>query len=278
MYLPEPEHCSIDLINNVVRERQNGINAAYFTEIKDEWKIRTQQYITHKGSPEHVSQWTALTTPRKTSFRTLYLSPKEGSAQGVVLNDLDDHDLVICPACGELGRPNTLDHYLPKGKFPHFSITPVNLTPMCDRCQKEKKEKTNGPNEPRFFLHPYYDEFLVNQVLEIVIEPPFDKPTFRIVIARWLTAEQRSVVKSHLRELAIEKRFARFFKRESVRILKLAAQARASRLDVPQAIELFRSSAEDPSINGWQHLYFASVLANPPMIEYLTNGRLPGTI
>src|SRR3546814_3004594 len=52
------------------------------------------------------------------------------------------HELNHCPACGEPGTPNTLDHYLPKGRYPHFCVTPLNLFPMCDACQQAKGEKT----------------------------------------------------------------------------------------------------------------------------------------
>ena len=67
-----------------------------------------------------------------------------------MLQSLRNHDLQLCPACGEAGAPNTLDHYLPKGKYPHFCVTPHNLFPMCDACQRRKGDRTGDENNPRF--------------------------------------------------------------------------------------------------------------------------------
>lgn len=278
MRLPVPQHCSITLIEKLVEERQAGKNAAYFKGIEAEWKARTEVYLQHSGSPEHVPLWTAIPAARKGSFHNLYTHPKDGSAQGIVLEDLNSHELNLCPACGEFGKPNTLDHYLPKGKYPHFSVTPVNLFPMCDSCQKEKLEKTHSAREPRFFLHPYYDDFLENQIIRIVISPPFESPSFQLELSEALSEAQRMVVLTHIRELAIERRFATFFKAESIRIQKLAAMAREKGISIEDSIEIFRSMHEEPSLNSWQHLYYQAVLDNPEMLHYLATGVLPDRI
>jgi hypothetical protein len=272
MSLPLPRHCSINLIGDVVRERENGVNFAYFTDIQAEWESRTRQYLVHRGSPEYVPQWPGMTSARKTTFLTLYLNHREGSSQRVVIEDLNKHALNCCPACGEFGRPNTLDHYLPKGKYPHFCITPANLFPMCDRCQKEKGEKTGTLVEPRFFLHPYFDAFLAEQVLLIVIEPPYNAPSFRIAISGELDDEQTALVASHIRELQIEARFAHFFKDEIVRTWKQAAKMRSKKVPIELALQMFDDMYEP---NTWQQLYHASVLGNADFIDYLQHGDLP---
>lgn len=275
MRLPMPPHCSVTLVRHVVLERQNGVNAQYFNGIHAVWESKVQEYIRYCGSPEHLLPWAEIPRERNKSFLNLYLSPKADSAQFLVLKDLNDHSLNVCPACGEFGRPNTLDHYLPKGKYPHFCITPVNLFPMCDRCQKEKLEKTGDEAQPRFFLHPYFDTFVAQQVVRIIIDPPYKSPSFRIEFSDWLSADQLAVVTSHVRELAIEERFAHFFKDESIRIQKLAASMRVSGLSIEQVIRGFEISYQAPSLNTWQHLYYAAVLDNAEMIEYLSRGELP---
>jgi len=92
--------------------------------------------------------------------------------------------LDICPFCG-IGQVSTLDHYLPKSKFPIFSVLPYNLVPSCKDCNtgkgisyaKTKAEQT---------LHPYYDDFTTDQWLfakvlrtspisiEFFVDPPSD--------------------------------------------------------------------------------------------------------
>jgi len=275
MPLPLPGSCSIELVGQIVDERQNGVNAAYFEGIRQEWINRVQIYLQHHGSPEHVPQWPAIPPVRKSSFLNLYLHSDEDSAHGLMLAMLRDHELTLCPACGEMGRPNTLDHYLPKRLFPHFCVTPANLFPMCDACQREKLEKTGTPAEPRFFLHPYFDVFIAEQVLNVTIEPPFASPAFRVDISDHLDPEQGAVVASHVRELAIERRFARYFKEANMRTLRLVHALRQAGLPVEAALRSFEQTHRTPALNSWEHIYIEAVISNPAMLDYLINDDLP---
>lgn len=60
-----------------------------------------------------------------------------------------------CPLCG-LGPAKTLDHHLPKSRYPVFAVLPSNLVPACDWCQGAKLEvfPTKAEEET---LHPYFD-------------------------------------------------------------------------------------------------------------------------
>lgn len=65
----------------------------------------------------------------------------------------------ICPYCG-IGYPMELDHYLPKSKFPQFSIFPLNLVPSCEQCNKSGKGANFAKNKGEQILHPYLDDSL----------------------------------------------------------------------------------------------------------------------
>ena len=65
----------------------------------------------------------------------------------------------ICPYCG-IGSPMELDHYLPKSKFPQFSIFTLNLVPSCERCNKYGKGSNFAQNKGEQILHPYLDHSL----------------------------------------------------------------------------------------------------------------------
>ncbi|MFD1328854.1 hypothetical protein [Mycoplana ramosa] len=277
MRLPAPTACALQLVDDVVAERQGGRNAAYFTGIAGEWRSRVQAYLNAGGSPAVVPPWPAANV-RKKSFLNLYLSPKEGAAQRLILDDLRDHDLTACPACGEAGRPNTLDHYLPKTEYPHFCVTPHNLFPMCDACQKEKGIKTGDHADSRFFLHPYFDVFIAEQVLQLTIQAPFTAPLFDLLPAPGLTPVQERLVGCHLRELAIVPRYTRFFREQFRRLLRLVSKMRASGQDVRASLELFKTNAEDLTPNSWEHIFYDAVLSNPDFLEFLENEELPALL
>lgn len=61
----------------------------------------------------------------------------------------------LCPLCGAR-MVSTLDHYLPKAKYPSLSVTPTNLIAACRDCNFDKSdiEFTSSDDET---LHPYYD-------------------------------------------------------------------------------------------------------------------------
>lgn len=61
-----------------------------------------------------------------------------------------------CPYCGHR-RVRQLDHFLPKAKYPSFSVTPLNLVPSCSDCNKDKLD--GDANElVDLPLHPYFDD------------------------------------------------------------------------------------------------------------------------
>lgn len=273
MCLPLPGDCSLDLVDQVVDERQNGRHAARFRGWKAGWRARVQEYLDHGGSPEHIYPWAAVADYAAT-FHNLYNSSKPDTAHGDMLRRLRDHELRLCPACGELGRPNTLDHYLPKAAYPHFSLTPANLFPMCDACQGEKLVKTGSPAEPRFFLHPYFDAFAAGQILKLTIIPPFNAPTF-VLEPQGVTEAQAAVITAHLRELDISGRYVKFFKDEHRRLLRNVSRMRDKEQDVLATLESWAFDAADPTPNSWQHLFYDGVLNNPDFLEYLTEGDLP---
>lgn len=274
MLLAKPATCSLELVDDVVAERKDGRNAGFFTGIAKDWRDRVQAYIDGAGSPAVVQTWPDIEY-KKNSFLNLYLSPTDGSVQGDMLATMREHSLSLCPACGEAGAPNTLDHYLPKGKYPHFCVTPLNLFPMCDACQTNKKEKTGDAADARFFLHPYFDVFIANQVLELSIKPPFDAPTFDLGPVAGLNVQQRALVSRHLKELGIIPRYARFFRNQHQRLLRLVQSLRDANLDVKENLTIFRDNAAVPTKNAWDHVFYGAVLSNADMLDYLSDQELP---
>lgn len=273
MQLPPPAACSLALVDLVVAERQNGIHANFFTGIAQEWRARVQQYLDHGGSPEHVPSWPEIAARRKT-FHNLYKKPDD-TAHGLAMAQIRDHAFDLCPACGEPGAPNTLDHYLPKGAYPHFAITPVNLFPMCDACQAEKLEKTGDAHSPRYFIHPYFDVFSVAKIIDLVIAPPFEAPTFELIPSPALLPDEAALVTTHLRELDIPNRYVRFFRNEHRRLIRNVTNMRASGQAVAETIAAFREGHADPTPNSWQHIFYSAVLANGDLLEFLVHGELP---
>lgn len=273
----QPPNIDYDtFIDTVVAERNTGKNAAYFTGIKDEWKIRTQEYLDNRGNPEVVKRWSLVKEVDGKKFVNLYKNPKEESVHRPILESLRARTLQICPACGEDGTPNTLDHYLPKDDFPEFAITAANLSPMCDICQGEKKIKTVTAANERIFLHPYYDEFLDTQVVVLEFGKPLETPpSITLRASRALNVTQKALVSRHLHELGVIRRYNHFFRDEYMRLLRLTSDMRQRGQNLREQLENFRNMASYKSVNSWLHVFYAGVMDDSDLMVYLETGELP---
>lgn len=271
--LPKPVIDIASYVSEVVAERQNGVNAAFFAGIEGAWTTRCQEYDTKAGDPTELPTW-ATALGQATSFNTLYASPAEKAAQAPILKTLRDRSLTLCPMCGEGGTPNTLDHYLPKQAYPDFSILPLNLVPACDICQGHKLARYTGP-DGRLFLHPYYDEFLEGRALALRIHPPYKAPTPELVCHPAVPAEAIDVVTRHIGELQLHARFKSSFRKEYIRVLRHAARMRKRNRDLYAAFEDLREHAADRSVNSWEHILYECVVNDADLMAYLAAGQLP---
>jgi hypothetical protein len=50
-----------------------------------------------------------------------------------------------------------LDHFLPKELYARFAISPLNLVPICEKCNHIKRTKVGGATS-QWFLNPYFDD------------------------------------------------------------------------------------------------------------------------
>lgn len=82
---------------------------------------------------------------------------KKGSAGRIIYDKLLAKAKGVCPVCAH-GRPDSLDHYLPKTEFPSLCITPSNLIPCCSYCNRSKSDDFPEYAVSQTF-HSYFDDF-----------------------------------------------------------------------------------------------------------------------
>ncbi|PZO36646.1 MAG: hypothetical protein DCF19_20785 [Pseudanabaena frigida] len=86
---------------------------------------------------------------------TSYMVVSSKPARDIYDSLLSQAHLGKCPYCG-FGQTRTLDHYLPKAKYPQFSVLPFNLVPSCRDCNTGKNTAIATTAEAQS-LHPYFD-------------------------------------------------------------------------------------------------------------------------
>jgi 5-methylcytosine-specific restriction endonuclease McrA len=100
-----------------------------------------------------------------------------------LLREIDDD--FGCPSC--LRREiEALDHYLPRSKYKHLSVTPANLVPVCNICNNIKRAHAPA-NEEDHLLHPYFDDLGTFEWLRVTLTEEEGAPVvFRVEPpARW---------------------------------------------------------------------------------------------
>lgn len=73
----------------------------------------------------------------------------------------------VCPLCG-IRLATTLDHYLPKMKYPSLAVSLINLVPACKDCNTVKLDKVFKESSEDT-LHPYYDNITSDKWLQVEI-------------------------------------------------------------------------------------------------------------
>jgi 5-methylcytosine-specific restriction endonuclease McrA len=115
----------------------------------------------------------------------------------------------ICPLCG-VGHAVTLDHFLPKAKFPMFSVLPLNLIPACRDCNTGKLTAYATAFGEQS-LHPYFDhgKYVSDQWLfaRVVQTSPASVSFFVAPPANWSVGEGERVL-SHFTSLKLGERFS----------------------------------------------------------------------
>lgn len=119
-----------------------------YSHLAENSELYTVAIATHVG---------AVTKDEMISLYTQRLSKKGHPARAIYDSLRAGAKFNKCPLCGHRDV-STLDHYLPKAKYPAFAITPNNLVPSCMECNKAKLAKVAAIPEDQT-LHPYFDDF-----------------------------------------------------------------------------------------------------------------------
>ena len=112
-----------------------------------------------------------------------------------------------CPFCG-FSTVETLDHYLPKAKFPFFSVLPENLVPSCNKCNKGKSSGIATVINKQT-LHPYYDDVNQEQWLFARLkEDDFIFIEFYLDIPTTYSSIMQERIQSHFVDYHLSNRFS----------------------------------------------------------------------
>lgn len=116
-----------------------------------------------------------------------------------------------CPFCG-ISESSTLDHYLPKERYPEFSVFPKNLVPSCAVCNTHKRDRIlDAGTNVRMFLHPCYD--VIPDVPFLVVRARMEADalilSYRLTRPAGMALRTFRHLRSHFNELGLADRYRR---------------------------------------------------------------------
>jgi hypothetical protein len=193
------------------------------------------------------------------------------SAKGAARNY---YDLIMsaainrkCPLCG-VGTVRTLDHHLPKSKYPAFSVCPYNLVPACDYCQAGKLAK-HPADAGEQTIHPYYDDYTAEQwiygvlsrvgnpVVQFHVSPPSSWP----VVDRQRVQRHFDVVKLGIVYTSSANDDLATMRDQLVR-LGVAGGSKAVHAHLDGERERWMSR-----LNSWQHVMYLTLASNAWFVQ-----------
>jgi 5-methylcytosine-specific restriction endonuclease McrA len=277
-----PSKKSLTSFDEVYKERTRL--KYFYTRIHKDWRQQFKLYVEVKGNPEKIkcldiNKYVNTTNDsilRKDTLINLFSPTKNKKPYDAIEKIRHGHGLLVCPSCGQVTVPNTVDHYLPKKHFPELSTLLLNLTPMCSQCQSEKGDGYLNEDGKKKFIHPYFDQ--VNKPLyKIKFNPPYERPRFEIKFEE-MEPDLARLIRDHLQGLGFEHRYPKFLKTKYLHLLKTAEKYRLRKKE-NRLVEVFddrKDAAEDKGYNCWEAVFYRSVLADEELVEYLIQGELPG--
>ena len=114
-----------------------------------------------------------------------------------------------CPYC-ILSEPDTIEHILPKEKYPEFAVHLYNLIPCCSKCNRHKGEAVRDhlgfPYTINFYYHdPEYCQFLeANCIIDPQGYPLFK---YRLAFPKNADPTLTIIVTNHFNRLHLIKRY-----------------------------------------------------------------------
>lgn len=256
-----------DFLDEVITSKRNSPEDPNYKQrvniLSPAVKVLFSNYeIAHKAN-NHVSLVSnGFINQDKTDLLKLYSSGNSRliKLKYTVTTVLDNRAMNTCQYC-TIGPVGSLDHIVPKGEFPEFSVNPKNLLPACTTCNSHKNENWKENNKT-IFLNLYTDILPVEEYLfvDLIVTENNIQPTFELRNVNNIDADFFELLEKHYSRLHLPQRF----KRESYKVIsELTNLISVSKhlLNQNQIIELVKAKiSEDKAVFG--NNYYKSILEN----------------
>ncbi|NVB37216.1 hypothetical protein G6O69_05195 [Pseudenhygromyxa sp. WMMC2535] len=227
--------------------RSVGPNKVTREAYRDDVRERYQAYLDCAPDLENMVSVVAEGPPRDAHMRSCYGHEHMRDVKHrISALQRDPYLLRFCQFCGGMAVVSQWDHYLPQAEFPEFAACAYNITPICGVCNHTKRERgtTQGARE---VVHVFYDDIPSDLAyLEATIVWSAEGPDIIFSPSMPAGGDQQffALFCRHVDALALEDRFADYYRIQLEREAKKIAKSVRRGLELEVIRDLLRDSAE----------------------------------
>ena len=201
-----------------------------------------------------------------------YFVPEKKPETRAIYDEILNAAKEDCPFCGGLGTPKNLDHFLPKAKFPQFSVFPSNLVPVCLDCNLDSKKTSYASTAEEQTLHPYFDNPIFFQeqwiTADYIADSNLDEPgEFRYYVnapSNWSDID-KARVENYFDDFKLASRYAK----QATSSLKSKLRSIKRELDREISIQEIITDVIQPDIDDAPFVNYWEVGMCDALIKYL---------
>lgn len=241
-----------------------------YVAIRDQYVAYSQ----NNGDPWRINP-TTLEEELSRRIKGHYDSPPKDSLTFIPKTRYELPTL-ICLMCGGFGL-GTLDHYLPKDIYPEFSLFSENLVPACN-CNSLRGTAHKGTAAPQRVIHPYFDQFIRDQLYHAKFDGDFESPRISIVVIdenhpniQTIQFHLENVILNDSTQGWFEKYWGQLLVRPE-RILKLVLPSqRLTEVTLSLALTNYKEAKNDEydTPNNWYSMFYSGLINDLPRVRRL---------
>ena len=251
-------------------------------------KLRFIDYQMHKTNLEYFentlkSDYKKEDALKYNSLFNLYDSESEDTKN--LKEEIKEISRTKCPYCG-ISESSHLDHFLPRAKFPEFSIYSPNLIYVCSVCNsKYKGEKILNSKGERIFFNPYFDNFIETiQFLKcrIIVNDIYPKFEFYIEDLSKTNFYEYTIMKNHFEAMNLKINYMNQIVNQKFKKFKNEYIDKKSRTyyetsmdEIKRDIDKKIRGYQDENINNWEKVFWKSLKESDECLNLIVNKVIP---
>lgn len=271
--LSQPDVTKADtLYDDVIARKRNKDFIKRLSKYESYIKGRYITYKTNLMTLENINKSIIVVDDDKEAIHSSFTSSFKKNIKDSELKQVYDECKGTCPFCGT-SKLEEVDHYIPKEHYPEFTLYPLNLIPICNKCNKQKGDKFLDGANVRKFINFYADDVDDIEFLKVDIDfnsSDIEKSTKIKYIADFSKIQDvyvRQIVENHYRELNLLERYGDAAGDEISNLsLIVSNQEDENEAEIKNAVERTVIGGKNGQLkragkNDWKYLLYEKILA-----------------